>query len=96
VAPSVLRGWSKAAKKFSGFPASARQTFRTVHGVMLNLTKVLDEAPDLRCGPGRALSRPGGSRRAQGEGRRHPIGAVTASCSRGQVEEARAAALVVR
>ena len=44
VAPSVLRGWSKAAKKFSGFPASARQTFRAVYDVMLNLTKVLDEA----------------------------------------------------
>jgi hypothetical protein len=44
VAPSVLRGWSKAAKKFSGFPAGARQTFRDVYGVMLNLTKVLDEA----------------------------------------------------
>ena len=44
VAPSVLRGWSKAAKKFSAFPASARQTFRAVYGVMLNLTKVLDEA----------------------------------------------------
>jgi cytosine/adenosine deaminase-related metal-dependent hydrolase len=44
VAPSALRGWSKAAKKFSGFPASARQTFRAVYGVLLNLTKVLDEA----------------------------------------------------
>ncbi len=44
VAPSVLRGWSKAAKKFSGFPDGARQTFRDVYGVMLNLTKVLDEA----------------------------------------------------
>ena len=44
VAPPVLQGWSKAAKKFSAFPASARQTFRTVYGVMLNLTKVLDEA----------------------------------------------------
>jgi hypothetical protein len=44
VAPSVLQGWSKAAKKFSGFPASARQTFRAVYGVLLNLTKVLDEA----------------------------------------------------
>jgi imidazolonepropionase-like amidohydrolase len=44
VAPSVLRGWAKAAKKFSGFPADARQTFRDVYGVMLNLTKVLDEA----------------------------------------------------
>jgi hypothetical protein len=44
VAPSVLRDWSKAAKKFSGFPASARQTFRTVYNVMLNLTKVLDGA----------------------------------------------------
>jgi imidazolonepropionase-like amidohydrolase len=44
VAPPVLRGWSKAAKKFSGFPDGARQTFRDVYGVMLNLTKVLDEA----------------------------------------------------
>jgi imidazolonepropionase-like amidohydrolase len=44
VAPSVLKGWSKAAKKFSGFPAGARQTFRDVYGVMLTLTKVLDEA----------------------------------------------------
>jgi hypothetical protein len=44
VAPSVLRGWSKAAKKFSGFPAGARQTFRDAYGVLLNLTKVLDEA----------------------------------------------------
>ncbi len=44
MAPSVLRGWSKAAKKFSGFPDGARQTFRDVYGVMLNLTKVLDEA----------------------------------------------------
>ena len=43
MAPTVLRGWSKAAKKFSAFPASARQTFRAVYGVMLNLTKVLDE-----------------------------------------------------
>ena len=40
----MVRGWSKAAKKFSGFPASARQTFRAVYGVLLNLTKVLDEA----------------------------------------------------
>ncbi len=44
VAPSVLRGWAKAAKKFSGFPAGARQTFRDAYGVLLNLTKVLDEA----------------------------------------------------
>lgn len=44
VAPSVLRGWSKAAKKFSGFPAGARQTFRDAYDVLLNLTKVLDEA----------------------------------------------------
>ena len=28
----------------SGFPASARQTFRAAYDVMLNLTKVLDEA----------------------------------------------------
>jgi imidazolonepropionase-like amidohydrolase len=44
VAPSVRRGWSKAAKKFSGFPPGARQTFRAAYDVMLNLTKVLDEA----------------------------------------------------
>lgn len=44
MAPSVLRGWSKAAKKFSSFPTSARQTFRAVYGVLLKLTKVLGEA----------------------------------------------------
>ena len=44
VAPATLTGWSKAATKFSGFPAAARQTFRDAYDVMLNLTKVLDEA----------------------------------------------------
>jgi imidazolonepropionase-like amidohydrolase len=41
---AVLQDWSKAAKKFAGFPASARQTFRAVYDVLLKLTKVLDEA----------------------------------------------------
>jgi hypothetical protein len=36
-------------------------------------------APGPRRGPGRPLPRPGGARRAQGEGRRDPIGAVTFS-----------------
>jgi len=44
VAPAVLKGWSQAAKKFSAFPAGARQTFLAVYGVLLSLTKVLDEA----------------------------------------------------
>jgi len=44
IAPPVLKGWTKAAQKFSGFPAAARQTFHDAYDVMLNLTKVLDEA----------------------------------------------------
>jgi Amidohydrolase family len=44
MAPATLKGWSEAAKKFSGFPAAARQTFRDAYDVLLNLTKVLDEA----------------------------------------------------
>jgi hypothetical protein len=44
VAPSALQDWSKAAKKFAGFPATARQTFRAVYDVLLKLTKMLDEA----------------------------------------------------
>jgi imidazolonepropionase-like amidohydrolase len=39
-APGLVDG----GEKFSGYPASARQTFRAVYGVLLNLTKVLDEA----------------------------------------------------
>jgi imidazolonepropionase-like amidohydrolase len=44
IAPPVLKGWTKAAQKFSGFPPAARQTFHDAYDVMLNLTKVLDEA----------------------------------------------------
>jgi hypothetical protein len=44
IAPATLKGWSKAAQKFAGFPAAARQTFRDAYDVLLNLTKVLDEA----------------------------------------------------
>ncbi|MGD0241627.1 MAG: amidohydrolase family protein [Streptosporangiaceae bacterium] len=44
MAPPTLKGWSQAAKKFSGFPAAARQTFRVGYDVMLSLTKILDEA----------------------------------------------------
>jgi imidazolonepropionase-like amidohydrolase len=44
IAPPVLKGWTKAAQKFSGFPSVARQTFHDAYDVMLNLTKVLDEA----------------------------------------------------
>jgi len=44
MAPATIQDWSKAAKKFSGFPAAARQTFRDAYDVLLNLTKVLDEA----------------------------------------------------
>lgn len=44
ITPSTLQGWSKAAQKFSGFPAAARQTLRDVYDVLLSLTKVLDEA----------------------------------------------------
>jgi hypothetical protein len=34
----VLKGWTKAAQKFSGFPPVARQTFHDAYDVMLNLT----------------------------------------------------------
>jgi imidazolonepropionase-like amidohydrolase len=44
MAPPTVKGWSKAAQKFAGFPPAARQTFRDAYDVMLNLTKVLDEA----------------------------------------------------
>jgi len=44
IAPPTLDGWSKAARKFAGFPAAARQTFRDAYDVMRNLTAVLDEA----------------------------------------------------
>jgi imidazolonepropionase-like amidohydrolase len=44
IAQPTLKGWSKAAQKFSGFPAAARQTFGDAYDVLLNLTKVLDTA----------------------------------------------------
>jgi imidazolonepropionase-like amidohydrolase len=44
MAPATIQDWSKAAKKFSGFPAAARQTFRGGYDVLLSLAKVLDEA----------------------------------------------------
>ncbi len=44
MAPSTLRAWQKAASKFASFPASSRQTFRTVYATLAHLASLLNAA----------------------------------------------------
>ncbi|WP_405771910.1 amidohydrolase family protein [Streptomyces sp. NBC_00080] len=42
--PGTVKGWKKAAAKFSEFPAETRATFRTLYEQQLRLTGIFDEA----------------------------------------------------
>ena len=44
IAPSTLKSWARASKKFSKFPDASRQTFDLVYSTLLQLTKLLDDA----------------------------------------------------
>jgi imidazolonepropionase-like amidohydrolase len=44
MAPSTVRIWQKAARKFARFPASSRQTFASVYATLAHLASLLDAA----------------------------------------------------